>query len=244
MLCYCRYKYVLIWEDKTIDYFVSMDAKYGALSGSHCFTLAERVGRVSPHKCGELFKNLRKYLCQTRGELRKQQHERDSRPAVTGQGQHTQQLFPPASGRISLGPVSTNVSDLTFNFTGAGPQGQWRLLSCPMGHVTHTFLACDELTFCWAEDDVTFSHQSDVWAVPTSVSCPAPLDVAVLPPSFPCRSVEQRVAYSLVCDHRPDCQDDSDETFCYFPPCGPAQFACHNKQVCFDFTRGCRRVTH
>ena len=173
MYFYCRYRYQFIWKDRTIHYYSDVVSNIGS-SKPRCCALHKTVGTVIFTKCGDQKPHSRKYLCQTRAKLWQQQHERDSRPAVTGQGQHTQQLFPPASGRISLGPVSTNVSDLTFSFTGAGPQGQWRLLSCPMGHVTHTFLACDELTFCWAEDDVTFSHQSDVWAVPTSVSCPAP----------------------------------------------------------------------
>ena len=209
-----------------------------------CSALHKTVGTVTFRKCEKALKYSRRYLCQTWGDQGQQRHERDNRPAVRGQDHHKQLLFPPASGGISLGPVTTNVKDLIFNLSGVGPRGQWRLLACPMGHVTHTFLSCDELSLCWATGDVTFSHQSEVWAVPTSVSCPAPLDVAVLPPSFPCRSVEQRVAYSLVCDHRPDCQDDSDETFCHFPPCSPTQFACLNKQVCSELIRGCRTGTH
>ena len=53
------------------------------------------------------------------------------------------------------------------------------------------------------------------------------------PPSFQCQSETQRVPYSLVCDHRQDCLDGSDETFCTFLPCYlHYQFQRLNKQVC------------
>ena len=90
--------------------------------------------------------------------------------------------------------------------------------TCPDAHVTHTFLACDVESACWALD---FS---------TSVSCPAPL--TPLPPSFTCNNGVQHVPYTLVCDHRSDCSDRSDERFCSFAPCDvTSQFQCRNKEV-------------
>ena len=83
---------------------------------------------------------------------------------------------------------------------------------CPKGHVTHSFLSCDLMSDCWAENHV---------------SCDAPL--TPLPPMFECSKGADRVPYTLVCDHRPDCSDGEDEHFCVFPPC--PQWTCDNRQV-------------
>ena len=91
-------------------------------------------------------------------------------------------------------------------------------ITCPDAHVTRTFLACDVKSVCWALD------------LSTSVSCPAPL--TPLPPSFTCNNGVQRVPYTLVCDHRSDCSDRSDERFCVFTPCNvTSQFQCRNQEV-------------
>ena len=93
-------------------------------------------------------------------------------------------------------------------------------VECPDGHMTHVYLACDVHSACFALD---FS---------TSVSCPAPL--TPLPPSFTCNNGVQHVPYTLVCDHRSDCSDHSDERFCVFTPCNvTSQFQCRNQQVSY-----------
>ena len=38
-------------------------------------------------------------------------------------------------------------------------------------------------------------------------------------PSFLCSNSVQYVPYTLLCDHRQDCADNSDEDFCQFRPC-------------------------
>ena len=107
-------------------------------------------------------------------------------------------------------------------------------LSCPKGHVTHTFLACDLNSDCWLEPSGGHSARD-------GVKCLAP--VRPLPPSFDCRERGQRVAYTLVCDHRPDCFDGSDEHFCVFSAgngshgdflcLGDSPFRCgRTKEVC------------
>ena len=82
---------------------------------------------------------------------------------------------------------------------------------CPSGHYTHQFLACDVRTGCWALD---YS------------SC----DVDLTLP-FACNNEFERVPYTLVCDHRADCNDESDEDFCVFSPCDSTQYSCDSKQV-------------
>ena len=91
------------------------------------------------------------------------------------------------------------------------------VIKCPAEHVTHVFLACDKLASCFAGADLAYSSARDSWDVPLAASCAAPL--TSLPPSFPCATGSQRVPYTLVCDHRGDCLDRSDEDFCLFPPC-------------------------
>ncbi|XP_025116258.1 uncharacterized protein LOC112577405 [Pomacea canaliculata] len=90
---------------------------------------------------------------------------------------------------------------------------------CPSLHYTHTFFACDVKSECWADK------------YDNSKTCSTPLTSR--PPSFSCINEIQRVPYSLVCDHRSDCSDDSDEKFCIFSSCPLSKndFVCDNKQV-------------
>ena len=99
---------------------------------------------------------------------------------------------------------------------------------CPSRHLTHEFLACDARSDCWRrQGDVIASDVREGW---TSSACAAPLTPS--PPSFWCASGGERVPYSTVCDHSPDCLDSSDEHFCVFPTCsGSAHFECSNRQV-------------
>ncbi|PVD24024.1 hypothetical protein C0Q70_14493 [Pomacea canaliculata] len=93
------------------------------------------------------------------------------------------------------------------------------VLQCPSLHYTHTFLACDVKSECWADK------------YDNSKTCSTP--VTSRPPLFSCINEIQRVPYSLVCDHRSHCSDDSDEKFCIFPSCPRKKdfFECDNKQL-------------
>ncbi|PVD24182.1 hypothetical protein C0Q70_14652 [Pomacea canaliculata] len=93
------------------------------------------------------------------------------------------------------------------------------VLQCPSPHYTHTFLACDVKSECWADK------------YDNSKTCSTPLTSR--PPLFSCINEVQRVPYSLVCDHRSHCSDDSDEKFCIFSSCSRKKnvFECDNKQV-------------
>ena len=89
------------------------------------------------------------------------------------------------------------------------------LVGCPLGHTARIFLACDIRSKCWSRD---------------AIECRAPL--TPLPPSFTCTNGVEGVPYTFVCDIRPDCSDDSDETFCVYPPCDlPGALQCNDKEV-------------
>nr|KAG5710982.1 hypothetical protein BaRGS_013716 [Batillaria attramentaria] len=67
-------------------------------------------------------------------------------------------------------------------------------------------------------------------------------------PSLPEMNEIEHVPYTLVCDHRSDCKDDSDEDFCVFPPCDPfLQYHCGDKQcpnscTCYGTAFFCTRL--
>ena len=87
------------------------------------------------------------------------------------------------------------------------------LVQCPEGHITHVSLAYDAYTACWTNDgkDIDFLAQ-----YPTFPTRPLP--------SFACTGGLEDVPYTLVCDHRHDCPDSSDEEFCVFPRCSGSDF--------------------
>ena len=220
-----RYRTALIWEDSTVDY------------------TTEIVSNNDMHRpvCGRLYRNpysayfsdciaarnfVTKHMCQIPHHP-KQQYDYDD----YGSGDTVHGHRPESVSRSTS--QHTWPSLATVNSTALGQhRQQWNMVTCPKGHVTHVFLACDVSVSCFAEGDTIFSLHPETWALPSSQSCPVPLGVTS-PPSFPCDSDEWRVPYSLLCDHRRDCLDGSDETFCKFTPCSwQSQFQCLNMQVC------------
>ena len=118
-------------------------------------------------------------------------------------------------GDVPLGPVQP---DFTVRFPEVSELNiPSHHFVCPAQHFTHSFLACDVKSACAVR---SFSE-----------ACSAAL--TPLPPSFACTDGAGDVPYTLVCDHRPDCGDDSDETFCRFPPCHGSSLNCGGSQVVF-----------
>jgi hypothetical protein len=93
-------------------------------------------------------------------------------------------------------------------------------IACPSGHYTHTFMAVDGASDCCAP-----GHMNHIACVFPSTS---------LPPAFQCRTRGESVPFSLVCDSKADCSDDSDENFCVFQSCRSDQNDCGNGQVSPD----------
>ena len=203
------YRQALVWEDSTVDYFSGIYGFIPMVTQPGCGFLSLNPNMVMFDDCWSPIMSSVKphtFLCQL-PVLYRQLHQQKSPNTI--------------KVKVRLKPLNTTST------------GQWWSVTCVGRHLTHVFLACDTLADCWAGGDVTFSRHSDTWASPTSKTCPVPLGGQPLPPSFPCKYWGQRVPYSLVCDHRTDCLDGSDEAFCHFLPClNLSQFQCYNKQVC------------
>ncbi|XP_076464779.1 uncharacterized protein LOC143296633 [Babylonia areolata] len=113
---------------------------------------------------------------------------------------------------------------------------EWRkeddeYVTCPSGHVTQTFMACDVKSVCWANQIDASTEACDYHVTPP-------------PPSMECMNGVDHVPYTLVCDHRPDCSDNSDENFCVFPSCRVlGKFQCSNKQ-CVAHDLRCDDILH
>ena len=107
--------------------------------------------------------------------------------------------------------VIYNGEDNETSYSWATKRG---LYVCPLMHVTHDFLACDSKVACLAtkKGDCVLSLRPN-------------------PPMMPCRSGSGSVSYTLVCDHKIDCLDGSDEEFCTFPRCSMGYTSCGDGQV-------------
>ena len=219
-----------MWEDNTIDYFLGTTEE--AVYQPVCFTPTENSNLLMTFNCRSQVRGSHEMsMCQLPQRSRQLHHHVGSGSSAIMTHDQQTRISSPSTGQqkqLSIARVKVTVQSLKTNTSG-----QWRPVTCDRGHLTHVLLACDTSTICLAGGDVTFSRHSDTWATPTSESCPIPLVVPPLPPSFLCRFEGQRVPYSLVCDHRRDCLDGSDEVFCDFPPCLiDSQFQCRNRQVC------------
>ena len=148
------------------------------------------------------------YICEFEpAEEEKEEEEEDSLQGTTtaaGGGVPAAQ----EASSIQLADL-TQAADLSLPFPS---------VRCPRQHRTHTFLACDAESDCWARPDPGgLTPGASDWDAPASSWC----DVTMpsLPLQFLCGQGGQRVPFTLVCDSRADCVDRSDELFCVHPPC-------------------------
>ena len=118
-----------------------------------------------------------------------------------------------------------NTSSFFFQQTGQS------LVTCAAGHVTHGFLSCDQKSRCGQAVCYFVRETRNAGKVISTVQHSAET-VAM----YSCTGVDTEVSYSLLCDFRQDCADNSDESFCYHPPC--TEFTCTNGQ-CVPKSKPC-----
>ena len=115
----------------------------------------------------------------------------------------------------------------------AFPRSNQSLVICPGRHVTHAFLSCDARSHCGQTAcfflNTTMRLIQVLHAAQRSVNSVA---------MYTCTGDDTEVPYSLLCDFRQDCADNSDESFCHHPHC--KEFSCTNGQ-CLPSNRGCNK---
>ena len=105
------------------------------------------------------------------------------------------------------------------------------LVICPEGHVTHAFLSCDPKSRC-GQTRCHFLKGTNTISDVISAAQRSVGTVAM----YSCSSVNTEVSYSLLCDFRQDCADNSDESFCHHPDC--TEFTCTSGQ-CVSVDKRC-----
>ena len=131
-------------------------------------------------------------------------------------------------GVIASKPIAFSV-DPDSQFTVQ--QIKQTLVICPEGHVVHSFLSCDPKSRCGQARCHFFRGTSAISDV-ISAAQHSVDTVAV----YSCSSVDTELSYSLLCDFRQDCADNSDESFCHHPAC--TQFTCTSGQ-CVAMDKRC-----
>jgi hypothetical protein len=105
-------------------------------------------------------------------------------------------------------------------------RGDQAFMFCPQHHLTHAFLRCDTRALCGQLQPTPLCSLSNTTQpggrtqeasgnrqVASSFSAPG------LFLQFAFENGKSYIPYTLVCDFRPDCQDQSDKAFCGHPPC-------------------------
>ncbi|XP_070198384.1 G-protein coupled receptor GRL101-like [Littorina saxatilis] len=100
------------------------------------------------------------------------------------------------------------------------------MANCSDWHITHKFLACDVPSNCSADNPQKVQACADNFT-PSM-------------PYFTCRNGVELIPYTLVCDHRSDCCDKSDEDFCVYPDC--TQSVCADRKQCIPQKQLCDKV--
>ena len=139
---------------------------------------------------------------------------------------------PESNRERTLNISLSRASWITFNKT------KTLLVACSKGHVTHTFLSCDLESRC-VDRHAARCPVANVSSNITQRSDPGQRSgqsVAM----FTCEDDVTTFDYTLVCDFRHDCRDQSDESFCKHPPCDG--FLCDNGQ-CVRLDKRCNQVS-
>ena len=138
---------------------------------------------------------------------------------------------------VQLLKLSTSQS-VEFPFSQQSPltsqQFSQPVVLCTEGHVTLSFLSCDPKSRC-GTTACSFALGTQSFSEVISAAL-HPVDHVVM---YACSSGYREVSYSLLCDFRQDCEDNSDESFCYHPTC--KGFSCPNGQ-CLSLNKRCNKV--
>ena len=98
-------------------------------------------------------------------------------------------------------------------------QTRQHLMTCPECHVTHAFLSCDSKSRCGQTVCYLVEREG---CLPEVISAAHhALDTVII---YSCSVGYTEVSFSLLCDFRQDCADNSDESFCHHPVC--TEFTC------------------
>ena len=100
------------------------------------------------------------------------------------------------------------------------------VVACPQGHVTHDFLSCDPSSHCGREQYAARCRTERGGSMPT----------------FACENRIRTLPFTLVCDHRPDCMDNSDEEFCVHEECSDS--TCKRSGECISYSHWCDGMQH
>jgi hypothetical protein len=221
-----RYRQHLVWQDSTVGHGVKWEALMRDLLSESICTLLLSVHAFRPglyhaqypldellviYPCTQLYYiNNISAACLCESKLGETDSNRPKLPAL--------------SARLNSTLLPRHVS----------------FVQCPKGHLTHAFLAADPQAYCWPLDtdlhgsfgQVLFLHRGDdsllAGTQASAVSESENKGRVVVPPMFSCDNGEQEVLYTLLCDHRSDCGDSSDEDFCVFRPCVGGTLECND----------------
>ena len=108
------------------------------------------------------------------------------------------------------------------------------LVVCIEGHGTHAFLSCDRESRCGLATCYFIRQTRLISEAPSAAQHSA--DAVAM---YSCSSDDIVVSYSLLCDFRQDCADNSDESFCFHLPC--TGFACTNGH-CVSLNKHCNNL--
>ena len=85
---------------------------------------------------------------------------------------------------------------------------------CPGGHITHTFLSCDSESHCGVDEHPTHCPLISIDNGNRKKINVGGYRSSLAVQMFQCHEYGGTIPYTLVCDFRNDCKDNSDERHC------------------------------